>query len=79
LFYVRPRTTTWMLNGTLFSYRKLVVQNSIAGGGFAPRSRGSDRDACRTGRRLHVESHMFDVSGLVETDQALGKGFDSIL
>jgi len=29
-------------------------------------------------RRLHVETHMFDVARLVETDQALGERFDLV-
>ena len=35
--------------------------------------------AGRTNGRLHVETHMFDVARLVETDQALRKRFDLVL
>ena len=38
----------------------------------------SDRPACCTKGRLHVEKHMFDVARLVETHQALCVGFDLV-
>jgi hypothetical protein len=52
----------------------------------APFSRGSVRGAggafltgaSRTGGRLHVEKHMFDVARLVEAHQTLGERFDLV-
>jgi hypothetical protein len=30
------------------------------------------------GGRLHVEKHMFEMTGLVEADQSLGERFDFV-
>jgi|HubBroStandDraft_6_1064221.scaffolds.fasta_scaffold1340613_2 hypothetical protein len=54
------------------------IQFQIEAGLSLTRWRLARADAFALDGRLHVEKHMFDVSGLVEAHQALGVGFDLV-